>query len=223
MLYLVHYPFECAEQRSSRILAIAALRDVLDGVQDQGHADARPRWRSRVDDDIEHLSQMQNYDGGFAFWDRGYPSEPYLTVYVDERARAREGEGLHGAAEHARARASRTCSDIEQHYPWYYPKEVRWAISAYALYTRKQIGDLDIAKGEKLLTEAGGVDKVSMETDGWLLGAVRRQQGRGDRAQGDRALRDEQRQRDRGRGELHDRLQRRQLSAARRAIAASTA
>src|SRR6266481_2412199 len=29
MLYLVHYPFECAEQRSSRILAIAALRDVL--------------------------------------------------------------------------------------------------------------------------------------------------------------------------------------------------
>ena len=29
MLYLVHYPFECAEQRSSRIMAIAALRDVL--------------------------------------------------------------------------------------------------------------------------------------------------------------------------------------------------
>jgi uncharacterized protein YfaS (alpha-2-macroglobulin family) len=29
MLYLVHYPFECAEQRSSRILAIAALKDVL--------------------------------------------------------------------------------------------------------------------------------------------------------------------------------------------------
>jgi hypothetical protein len=47
---------------------------------------------------------------------------------------------------------------------------VRWAISAYALYTRKQIGDLDIKKGQKLLVEAKGVDKVTMETDGWLLG-----------------------------------------------------
>ena len=47
LLYLVHYPFECAEQRSSRILAIAALRDVLERVQDQGHAVARRRSRSR--------------------------------------------------------------------------------------------------------------------------------------------------------------------------------
>src|SRR5205085_6312196 len=29
VLYLVHYPFECAEQRSSRIMAIVALKDVL--------------------------------------------------------------------------------------------------------------------------------------------------------------------------------------------------
>src|SRR5262245_15038613 len=29
VLYLVRYPFECAEQRSSRILGIAALKDVL--------------------------------------------------------------------------------------------------------------------------------------------------------------------------------------------------
>ena len=28
-LYLVAYPFECAEQLSSRVLAVAALRDVL--------------------------------------------------------------------------------------------------------------------------------------------------------------------------------------------------
>src|SRR5262249_49422997 len=43
-------------------------------------------------------------------------------------------------------------------------------ISAFALYTRKQIGEVDIAKGQALLKEAGGVDKVTMETDGWLLG-----------------------------------------------------
>jgi uncharacterized protein YfaS (alpha-2-macroglobulin family) len=60
--------------------------------------------------------------------------------------------------------------DIESHYPWFYSKEVRQAISAFALYTRKQMGDLDIAKGQKLLRDAGGVDKVQMEVDGWLLG-----------------------------------------------------
>ena len=64
-------------------------------------------------------------------------------------------------------------SDIESYYPWYYSQQVRWAISAYALYTRKQMGDLDIAKGQKLLAEAGGLDKVPMEANGWLLGAVR--------------------------------------------------
>src|SRR6185295_11502929 len=29
LLYLVRYPYECAEQRASRVMAIAALRDVL--------------------------------------------------------------------------------------------------------------------------------------------------------------------------------------------------
>ncbi|HEY6037193.1 MAG TPA: DUF6049 family protein, partial [Kofleriaceae bacterium] len=80
-LYLVHYPFECAEQRSSRILAIAALRDVLEDFKTKDMP-SRAALEKSVADDIEHLSQMQNYDGGYAYWDRGHPSEPYLTVYV---------------------------------------------------------------------------------------------------------------------------------------------
>ena len=118
---------------------------------------------------------------------------------------------------------SRTCKDIEQHYPWYYPEEVRWAISAYALYTRKQLGDLDIAKGQKLLRECGGVDKITMETDGWLLGLFARQQD---------ASRPSARQLVRyamnhvsetaGAANFTTQLRRRRVSAARRAIAAST-
>ena len=58
-LYLVHYPFECAEQRSSRILAIAALKDVLSAF----HVAEMPTaaaTASSVTVDVEHLSQMQN-------------------------------------------------------------------------------------------------------------------------------------------------------------------
>ncbi|MFT3697354.1 MAG: alpha-2-macroglobulin family protein [Kofleriaceae bacterium] len=166
-LYIVHYPFECAEQRSSRILAIAALRDVLEAFKTEDMP-TRAQLEKSVADDIEHLQNMQNYDGGFAYWDRGHPSEPYLTVYVVNALAHAKAKGF-TVPQAMIDRAKPYLKDIETHYPWYYSPQVRWAISAYALYTRKQIGDLDLAKGQKLLASAG-IDKVTMETNGWLLG-----------------------------------------------------
>ena len=168
LLYLVHYPFECAEQRSSRILAIAALRDVLAAFKTKEMPTAAAMEHS-VETDIEHLSQMQNYDGGFAFWDRGYASEPYLTVFVTNALVHAKAKGF-AVPQQLLDRARPYLKNIESYYPWYYPQEVRWAISSYALYTRKQMGDLDIEKGRTLLRGAGGVEKVTIETDGWLLG-----------------------------------------------------
>ncbi|MGE5183192.1 MAG: Ig-like domain-containing protein [Acidobacteriota bacterium] len=169
LLYLVHYPFECAEQRSSRILAIAALRDVLEQFHTKDMP-SRGELEKSVAEDIDHLSQMQNYDGGYAFWDRGYPSEPYLTVFVTNALAHAKAKGF-TVPQHMIDRARPYLANIEQHYPWYYPQDVRRAISAYALYTRKQLGDVDVAKGKRLFKQ-WGVDKVSMETDGWLLGLL---------------------------------------------------
>jgi hypothetical protein len=166
-LYLVKYPFECAEQRASRILAIAALRDVLEQFQTKDMP-SRAALETSVADDIARLSQMQNYDGGYAFWDRGYPSNPYLTVFVTSALQHAKQKGF-AVPQVLIDRAKPYLQNIETKYPWYYSKEVRWAISAYALYTRKQIGDLDITKGQKLFKEAG-VDKLTMEANGWLLG-----------------------------------------------------
>src|SRR5262249_24097728 len=145
MLYLVHYPFECAEQRSSRILAIAALRDVLEQFKTKDMP-TKDQMEKSVAADIEHLSQMQNYDGGYAYWDRGHPSDPYLTVFVTNALVHAKAKGF-AVPQAMFDRSKPYLKDIEQHYPWYYPKQVRWPISAYALYTRKQMGDLDIAKG----------------------------------------------------------------------------
>ncbi|MCX5743247.1 MAG: DUF6049 family protein [Proteobacteria bacterium] len=168
MLYLVTYPFDCAEQRASRILAIAALRDVLTAFKTKD-LPSPAALEASVKADVEHLSQMQNTDGGYAYWDRNYPSEPYLTVYVTNALAHAKAKGF-TVPQALLDRARPYLKDIEKHYPWYYGPDVRHAISAYALYTRKQLGDLDIAKGQQLLREAGGVDKVTMETDGWLLG-----------------------------------------------------
>ena len=170
-LYLVKYPYECAEQRSSRILAIAALRDVLTAFKSKD-LPSTTALEASVKTDIERLSQMQNYDGGFAFWDRGYPSNPYLTVYVTSALQHAKDKGF-AVPQGMIDRAKPYLKNIENYYPWYYSKEVRWAISSYALYTRKQIGDLDIAKGKKLFVEASATQvktTATMETHGWLLG-----------------------------------------------------
>ncbi|MBL0213786.1 MAG: Ig-like domain-containing protein [Myxococcales bacterium] len=170
LLYLVKYPYECAEQRASRILGIAALRDVLVSFKTKDMPSPAALAAS-IATDIERLSQMQNYDGGFAYWERGRPSEPYLSVYVSNALVHAKDKG-YVVPKEILDRAKIYLKDIEKHYPWYYSQEVRWAISAYALYTRKQLGDLDLAKGQKLYAEYGGTAnaKVGMETHGWMLG-----------------------------------------------------
>ena len=210
MLYLVHYPFECSEQRSSRIMAIAALRDVLTAFKTK---DMPPPavLEASVKADIEHLSQMQNSDGGFAFWDRGYPSEPYLTVYVASALAHAKAKGF-AVPQPILDQARQYLRVIESHYPHYYDNDIRHTISAYALYTRKQLGDLDLGKAQRLLADAGGVTKLSMEANGWLLGTFA----------GNKTAEKERKEIVRyalnkvsetvGRGELHDRLRRRRAT-----------
>ena len=167
LLYLVHYPFECAEQRSSRIFAIAALRDVLAAFH-TADMPSQAEMETSVAVDVEHLSQMQNPDGGFAYWDRGYPSEPYLSVYVVEALARAKAKGF-AVPPALLTQALSFLKNIDSHIPEFYGDDVRHAIEAYALVARKHVGDLDIARGQALLRSAGGVDKVTMETDGWLL------------------------------------------------------
>ncbi|HEY0195235.1 MAG TPA: DUF6049 family protein, partial [Kofleriaceae bacterium] len=169
MLYLVHYPFECAEQRSSRILAVAALKDVLAAF----HAKDMPssaEMTASVTADLERLSQMQNSDGGFAFWDRNYPSVPYLSVYVASALGRARDKGFAVPA-NIIASALGYLRNIESYYPSYYGQDVRWSISAFALYTRKQLGELDVAKARALIAQAT-VDKLPIEANGWLLATL---------------------------------------------------
>ncbi len=167
-LYLVKYPFDCAEQRASRILAIAALRDVLTAFKTKDMP-SKAALEASVATDLERLSQMQNHDGGFAFWERGYPSYPYLTVHVASALAHAKAKGF-TVKPHMINLVLGYLKNIEAHYPGYYPKEVRWAISAYALSTRKLLGDVDVAKGQKLYAEMGGTKGTgSLETHAWLL------------------------------------------------------
>jgi uncharacterized protein YfaS (alpha-2-macroglobulin family) len=74
VIYLVAYPYECSEQVASRVLALAALRDVLSAFQAEG-LPAPAELEAAVGRDIARLESIQNVDGGFPYW-RGVTVDP---------------------------------------------------------------------------------------------------------------------------------------------------
>ena len=166
VLYLVRYPFECHEQLASRLLTIAALRDVLTAfdVPDMPTPQALQEF---VRADIERLARLQNPDGGWGFWRQGERAWPYLTVHVAhalERARSKGYQVPVATLD----RAQDYMRDIESKFDSWYPVEARRPIIAYALYVRQRLGVRDTARAKSLLAEVA-IDKHSLETLGWLL------------------------------------------------------
>jgi uncharacterized protein YfaS (alpha-2-macroglobulin family) len=171
VLYLAAYPFECAEQLSSRVLAVAALKDVLTAFQAEGLP--RPEEMvAAVARDVERLRGMQNDDGGFAFWRRGEPSWPYVSIHV-AHALARAKEKDFDVPGPMLDRARQYLKDVEQRIPPQYPDDVRRTLVAYALDVRQRLGDPDPARARALVREAGP-EKLSFEAVGWLLGVLHR-------------------------------------------------
>ena len=78
--YLYAYPYECAEQRSGRMLATAALADILDAFAAAG----RPTTKeidTQIAIDIKKLEKQQNSDGGWGYFNR-MESDPFVSMQV---------------------------------------------------------------------------------------------------------------------------------------------
>ncbi len=116
-----------------------------------------------------YLANMQNSNGGFSYWDRDERSDPYLSVYVVDALAHARAKGLQVPAA-LFDRAKPYLVNIEAYLPSdYYDPQTRAAIEAYALATRKLLGDVDVAKGQHIVREIGGADKLQIDTAGWLL------------------------------------------------------
>ena len=166
VLYLVNYRFACSEQLASRILSVAALRDVLTAFE----ADGLPSPSEIVDEvarDIDVLQGMQNNDGGWPVWRRGRESWPFHSIHVAHAlTRARQKDLA--VPEEMLSRALTYLREIESHYPSWYSQDVRNTLTAYALYVRAQMGDMDTARARRLMADAG-LEKLQPEVWGWLL------------------------------------------------------
>jgi uncharacterized protein YfaS (alpha-2-macroglobulin family) len=166
VLYLVAYPFECAEQLSSRVLAVAALRDVLAAFEAEGLPPPE-KIEAAVKRDVERLRALQNDDGGFAFWRRGDPSWPYVSIHVAHALARAKAKGFAVPAD-ALERSRGYLRGVEHRIPSDYPNDVRRTLEAYALSVRALLDEPDPARARSLVAEEG-VDGLSFEALGWVL------------------------------------------------------
>jgi uncharacterized protein YfaS (alpha-2-macroglobulin family) len=167
VIYLTQYPYECAEQIASRVLAIAALRDVLGAFDAKGLPKADDLIAA-VDRDLKRLQGMQSPNGGFGFWRRDSETWPYLSIHVAHSLQRAKEKGFNTPPEMLE-RSKGYLRGIEGHIPHWYSVESRRALIAYALYVRNRMGDRDAAKARSLIASAGGIDKLSLEALGWLM------------------------------------------------------
>lgn len=165
VLYLVRYPYECNEQVASRVIAIAALKDVLGAFKAEG-LPPPAELTATVQKDLDRLRVRQHPSGGWGFWFT--EPWPYLSVHVTHTLVRAKEKGFNVDAQML-ARAHNHIKNIESYIPAYYGPEARRSIIAYALYVRKRMGEPDAAKARTLLREGGGADKTSLETIGWLM------------------------------------------------------
>lgn len=170
---LANYPYECSEQISSRMISTAALRDVLNAFKSKDMPSA-DTLEARFARDMQILQSRQRDDGSFGLWrrDKERYEYPFLTIHVAHALALAKAKGYKVPDEMLR-KVKPYLKDVEKHFDEWYARspEVRWTISAYALYIRDMMGDKDAGKAKKLLAEAT-IEKMPFEGLGWILSVL---------------------------------------------------
>lgn len=172
-VYLLDYPFECSEQITSRMLAIAALRDVLNAFD--GNIEPE-RLEKAVEQGVARLATLQNADGGFGFWYRNETSWPFLTIHVAHGLVRVKAKG-YAIPEQTLQRALRYLKQIERHYDDRYSKRMRYSLSSYAVYVLRLAGESTAGRAGEVFAKLP-IDQAPIEGLGWLLPSLSNAQQR---------------------------------------------
>lgn len=168
VLYIVDYKYESSDGRASRIMAIAALREVLAAFDAEGLPTAA-ELEASVASDIAALAAMQNGDGGFSWWRRGDVSDPFDSVQVAHALVVAKAEG-YTVPRDTFDRVMGFISDVESYIPSTYGDAARDTIRAYALWVRALAGQGDTAKADAFYAERH--DDLAVDALAWLWTAV---------------------------------------------------
>jgi len=168
VLYLHDYPYTSTDAYASRIIAIAALADVLDAFDAEG-VPTKAEISASMKDDIAAMVALQNDDGGFPYWRRYDEVDPFITVQATHAlVLARDAGYVVPAA--ALDLGLVYIADIESHFPSYYGPQERVAVSSYALWVRNLAGDRDAGKAENLYDDHR--DDLAVDAMAWLWSVI---------------------------------------------------
>lgn len=170
-IYLQNYPYEGTEQVASRMISIAALRDVLQAFKAEDMPSAE-ELQKRFAKDVDILKSRQREDGSFGMWglQRERHEFPFVTVHT-AHALQRAKEKGYKVPDEMLNKTKPYLKNVEKYYDKFYSPEIRWTISSYALYVRARMGDKDISKAKNLLQTAP-LQKLPFEATGWLLAVL---------------------------------------------------
>ncbi|MBN1441579.1 MAG: hypothetical protein JXA90_02670, partial [Planctomycetes bacterium] len=178
--YLLDYPYGCAEQVASRLLAATILLDSFDALGAVGVSGERS-LRALIDDDVAALERIQDFDGGWSYWRRGHHSDPYLSAHVGHAlARARRAgfapqekalerwekyaeEGVRYRPMESRGWLSSRLTEEEALEP------ENLLIQAYELYVQNLLRESDAARSQELRAKTrawyarAGLERLPLE------------------------------------------------------------
>ena len=115
VIYLNDYRYESSDALASRILAIAALRDVLEAFEADGLPSAA-ELDARVAGDIDALLGLQTDFGGFAIWQRTNETVPYHSIQATHALVEAKANGYAVPAQNL-DQALWYLANIEDYYP----------------------------------------------------------------------------------------------------------
>jgi uncharacterized protein YfaS (alpha-2-macroglobulin family) len=112
--YLYAYPFECAEQRSGRMLATSAMYDILEAFS-TGAKPTRKELEATRAYDLKRLARDQEGDGGWGYFG-GMKSDPFVSLQVLTALAAQKDKSdtTKRAIEFATKQATRLLADLEK-------------------------------------------------------------------------------------------------------------
>ncbi|MEZ4225551.1 MAG: alpha-2-macroglobulin family protein [Polyangiaceae bacterium] len=171
MIYLQRYPFECNEQIASRMLSIAALEPVLGAFEAEG-LPPRAELKRSMARDMERLAARQHYSGGWDYWRKDRPPDPFVSIHV-AHALLRAKDRKFFVPSSMLRDAMRFLVDIRRHIPRIWHPEAQRTVESYALYVRQRAGDADPSRARAIANEAGGIKSRSLDALGWLLPVLR--------------------------------------------------
>ncbi len=152
VVYLTEYDHQSADAFAARITALVSLRGVFAAFDAPGQP-TPDELDATIRDDLERLAALQNDDGGFPTWQRGRPSDPFLTVQATHAFVVAGADGFPVDGD-AKGRALEYLRSIEDRFPAGWPEDARRAASAYALHVRDLDGDRDPGKAAQLFRAA---------------------------------------------------------------------